>query len=123
MKSKIALIQVKDLTYRITGQLCTMENQLPELFSKDFVCSPTEKTNKTFSQCINIKPLSLISKLKRRPQKIELLKSEGELIHERFGYILKEYLNKLKTVSTGLTKFLYDKTAKKCSVCMEAKMT
>ena len=59
---------------------------------------------------------------KLSPEKIRLLNSEGDILHTRFGHISRRYLNRLRTVATGLKEFLFDETIDTCQTCAKAKM-
>ena len=89
------------------------------------VITNTGNNVKLRTKNIQIKRLNLNRKKcsKFSSQKIELLKREGDLMHERFGHISAPYLNRLKTCSTGVPEFIFNKTISNCQICNQAKMT
>ena len=60
---------------------------------------------------------------KLSPAKLEVLKQEGELWHNRLGHISAPYLNRIKSCATGTTDFIFTCTQTECEICNQAKMT
>lgn len=55
--------------------------------------------------------------------KINLLKSEGERLHNRFAHISPNCLYHFRKSTTGINEFIFNKTTADCSTCVKAKLT
>lgn len=89
-----------------------VEDSLPyNLVTKDLLPICLNKISKKKNK--NKLPLKVVNSLKK----------EGELWHTRMAHISSSYLNKLKTVSIGVSNLLCDQNLTSCSICNSAKMT
>jgi hypothetical protein len=150
-RTKIGLIRVTKELYRLSMKICrtndlfdaTRTNNVPNDFATDDLRFNIKTTSLTTpsseNSCKNnsINTLSIgetssrktnrnklrKSRTKLSPEKLRLLESEGEILHNRFGHISSKYLNKLRTAATGLNEFILNKTTKTCLICAQAKMT
>lgn len=139
-RQKLAMIRVNQDLYRLSMGVCKPENE----FSGEIPHITTDDHNiVAIDSRINIKKNVTINVLKKMDEhsrkinrnklrknrktltteKINLLKSEGDMLHARFAHISPKYLSKLRTAATGLSEFIFDKTSEKCVICTQAKMT
>jgi len=146
-KVKIGMIRVTNELYKLSTRICCPIDLKYATIFTDQLLNYETPSNNTFnlgvtssnvsSQRTSMNLISIndthsrkINRCKLRksrtnltPEKIRLLESEGEIIHARFGHISPAYLNRLRTVATGLNEFIFNKTTEKCLICAKAKMT
>lgn len=132
-KRKLSLIRTQGGMFILHAYI-SPENVFPSNFdSNDSFSSNFHNSNVTVNitspnKNVNVKRLvnrNKIRSIKRKltPEKIELLKQEGDLWHKRMGHISSDYVHRLKCVATGVGETISTATMSNCKVCAQAKLT